>query len=134
MLEILDSLQKILFPLSDPSTKKILDNLINPENLDLDKDIKEWTFTDIRLDEEETLSYSYFSAQLRELYEEVQNPPPKGYFESLIEGKSGPRYVMMATLAGILFTLILAVIAIGISSYQTWLAYQSWKHPEPAGG
>ena len=36
---------------------------------------------------------------------------------------------MMATLAGVLFALILGMAGLAVSGYQAWVGYQQWQHP-----
>jgi hypothetical protein len=44
--------------------------------------------------------------------------------EKWFERKSGARYVMMATLIGALFAVLLGMASLGVSSYQAWIVYQ----------
>lgn len=46
-----------------------------------------------------------------------------------MERKSGARYMMMATLIGVVFAVLLGMVSLAVSSYQTWIAYQAWQHP-----
>ena len=43
------------------------------------------------------------------------------------------RYTVMATLAGVLFALILGMAGFTIGGYQAWVGYQQWQHPVDQG-
>lgn len=131
-LEALDSLQKILFPLAgDEKSTAILSTLISTQGFD--PDCLRFDSTTIRTAEEKNIRYHYFGNRLADLYEELQNPTPRG-FEKWFERKSGARYVMMATLAGVMFAILLGIVSLAVSSYQAWLGYQQWQHPVSTGG
>jgi len=66
---------------------------------------------------------------MAELYEEVENPSPDGLFEKWLERKSGARYVMLATLIGVLFAVLLGFLSLAVSVYQSYISYQAWIHP-----
>jgi hypothetical protein len=127
ILEVLVSIQKILFPLWDNNSVLLLSALVSSGGLDEEaKDGKNLSFVN---DDEETIEFVYLGTRLAALYSEVQNPQPRGWIATWLERRSGARYVMLATLAGVVFALFLGVIAIALSAYQSWLTYQQWKHP-----
>jgi len=37
--------------------------------------------------------------------------------------------MIMATLVGVIFAVVLGMASLAVSSYQTWIAYQAWQHP-----
>jgi hypothetical protein len=125
-LEILDSLQKILFPVTDKKSFAILDSLTTTQ--DFDPDCLRFESASLRTDDEKDISYQYFGPRLAALYEELENPTPRG-FEGWFQRKSGARYVMMATLVGVVIAIILGVASLAVSGYQAWLGYQQWQHP-----
>jgi hypothetical protein len=127
VLEVLDSLQGILFPLSDPKSRRLLESLIS--SYSLDPDIRRFDFSSIRNAGEETIKYVYLADRLSELDSELQNPRPRGRVERFLERKSGPRYGMMATVISIIFAFVLGIVSLAVSSYQTWISYQAWQHP-----
>ncbi|PVH92428.1 hypothetical protein DM02DRAFT_699980 [Periconia macrospinosa] len=126
-LEVLDSLQMVLFPLSDPQSKQLLQSLVS--NGLFDRDILHFEFTSIRRVGEESVSYVYFADRLSELYNELHNPRPRGWLDRQMERKSSARHMMMATLFGVLFAIFLGILSLIVTSYQTWIAYQAWQHP-----
>jgi uncharacterized membrane protein YdfJ with MMPL/SSD domain len=83
----------------------------------------------LRTEDEKDLCFQYFGERLALLLDQVENPRPYGFVEKWVERKSGARYVMLATLIGVIFAVLLGLLAIALSSYQTWIAYQAWKHP-----
>ncbi len=127
ILEILDSVQDILFPLSEPKSKRLLRALVN--TCSMDPDITNFEYSSIRKMGEEKISYVYLVDRLSDLINELQNPRPRGWLERQMERKSGARYMMMATLIGVVFAVILGILSLAVSSYQTWIAYQAWQHP-----
>ena len=127
VLEVLDSLQGILFPISDPKSKRLLQSLVTAYSLD--PDIFRFEFSSIRMVGEENIPYVFLADRLSELYNELQNPRPRGWLQRQMERKSGARYMMMATLLGVLFAIFLGMASLAVSSYQAWIAYQAWQHP-----
>lgn len=127
VLEILDSLQGTLFPLSDAKSKKLVRSLITKCNFD--PDILNFEFSSVRRVGEESVPYVYLADRLANLYDELEDPQPRSWHQRLIQRKSSTRHMMMATLAGVVFAIILGIFSLAVSSYQTWIAYQAWKHP-----
>lgn len=126
-LECLDSLQKILFPLSDPKSRSLLLSLI--ANSSFDPDCLRFESASIRNPDERDISYHYLGARLAELYKELENPNPRGWAERWLERKSGARYVMMATLIGVAIAVMLGMASLAVGGYQAWVGYQAWQHP-----
>jgi len=127
VLKVLDSLQTVLFPLSEPKSKRLLQSLV--DKCSLDPDIVNFEYSSIRNIGEENIPYVYLADRLSDLYNEVRNPRPRGWLERQIERKSGARYMMMATLIGVMITVLLGIVSLAVSSVQTWIAYQAWKYP-----
>jgi hypothetical protein len=127
LLETLDSLQVVLFPLSDPKSKRLLCSLIH--ECSLDPDILRFEFSSIRNAGEESVPYVFLADRLADLYNELQNPKPRGWLGRQMERKSGARYMMMATLVGVLFAVLLGMGSLAVSCYQAWVSYQAWQHP-----
>ena len=78
---------------------------------------------------EENIPYVFLADRLSELYNELQNPRPRGWLQRQMERKSGARYMLMATLFGVLFAIFLGIASLAVSAYQTWITYQAWQHP-----
>jgi hypothetical protein len=58
----------------------------------------------------------------------MMSPTPRG-FEKWFERKSGARYVMMATIAGVFLAIFLGMASLALGGYQAWIGYQQWQHP-----
>jgi hypothetical protein len=125
-------LQNILFPIADKKSKQLLQSLVS--TCGLDPDVLRFEVSTVRRDGEENIAYVYLAERLSELYNELQSPRPRGRLEQIIERKSGARYVMMATLIGVIAAVLLGIAALGVSSYQTYIAYEAWKHPVSPSG
>jgi hypothetical protein len=78
---------------------------------------------------EHQMHFRYWSSRLEDLYEQLENPTPNGFFEKWLERRSGARYVMMATLGGVLIAIILGALGLAVGIFQAWVAYMQWKHP-----
>ena len=86
---------------------------------------------DYRRENEKEIRYIYWGDRLMDLYEELQDPKPRGIYHWLQERSKG-RHVMMATIAGVIFAVVLGLLSLAVGILQTWFAYQQWKHPNNA--
>ncbi|KAI3324286.1 hypothetical protein HD806DRAFT_494619 [Xylariaceae sp. AK1471] len=129
LLETLDSTQQILFPLHDAKSKRLLSSLIMNKKYKFDADTGKFEFGAIRSAGEETISYMYLADRLDELYQAMQNPRPRSWLDKQLQRRSGARYMMLATLVGVVLAVLLGMAALALSAFQTWIAYQAWKHP-----
>jgi hypothetical protein len=131
-LETLDSLQKVLFPitgtLTEKKSKALLLSLTSTSTCNFDKDILRYDSSSIRSTAEDDVPYHHFGTRLGDLYEEMMNPTPRG-FEKWLERNSGARSVMMATLAGVFLAILLGILSLGLGAFQAWVGYQAWQHP-----
>ncbi|KAI0458938.1 hypothetical protein F5B21DRAFT_372569 [Xylaria acuta] len=125
VLETLHTLKHVLFPI-DSESQSILRSLVAKDKFDPDNC---GVNTSWRLSEEELMAYEYWGSRLVDLHDELENPTPRGFVETWMERKSGARYVMMATLAGVLIAILLGIASLVVSIVQTWIAWQQWKHP-----
>jgi len=132
VLEVLDSTQSVLFPLADPQSKQLLRSLVRSSSFD--PDTLKFEFQSIRNLGEKNIGYVYLAARLSDLYNEMQSPPSRGWLGKLAERRSGARYMMIATLMGVVFAVFLGILSLAVSSYQAWIAYQAWQHPISPGG
>ena len=126
-LEALDSIQKILFPLSEPKSYSFLRSLTSTASFD--PDCLRFESASIRSTNEKDIQYLYFGARLADLYEELENPKPRGLIERWLERKSRARHVMMATVIGVIIAIFLGVASLAVGGYQAWIGYQQWQHP-----
>ncbi len=131
VLETLATLQEILFPLADAKSKALLLSLTSTTTQNFDTDGLRYDFSAIHDPlQPDTIPFHYFGSRLGDLYEEQTNPTPRG-FEKWLEQKSGARYVMMATIAGVLLAIFLGIASLALGGYQAWVGYQQWQHPVP---
>ena len=94
-LEVLDSLQKILFP-SDSESQSLLRSLVSKAFFD--PDCLRFESAPYRSDDENKIAYHYFGSRLMDLYDEVENPRPRGLMEKWLElVKTSPRPGLQAT-------------------------------------
>jgi hypothetical protein len=129
LLECLDSIQKVLFPLSDAKSRSMLFSLTCKSSFD--PDCLRFESASIRNADEKDVSYHYYGARLADLYEELNNPRPRGWVQKWLERKSGARYIMMASLIGVAIAIFLGMASLALGAYQAWLSYQQWQHPIP---
>lgn len=64
-----------------------------------------------------------------DLYDELENPRPRGLIDIWLEQRSKARHVMLATLVGVIIAVILGMLGLVVGIFQAWVAYQAWKHP-----
>ncbi|KAJ3496144.1 hypothetical protein NLG97_g2867 [Lecanicillium saksenae] len=125
-LETLATLQEILFPL-DADSQTLLQSLVSKQSFD--PDCLRLDTRPYRRPEEKTVQYRYWGARLADLHEQMEAPTPNGYFEKWMERRSGARYVMMATLGGVVIAVVLGALSLAVSIFQAWVGYQQWQHP-----
>jgi hypothetical protein len=94
----------------------------------LDPDTLRFESASIRTTDEKDIPYHYFGARFADLYEELENPTPRG-IDKWFERRSGARYVMMATLVGVAVAVLLGILGLAVGIYQAWVGYQQWQHP-----
>jgi hypothetical protein len=126
-LETLNTIYTILFPFADIGSQTILRKLIRKEGLDTD--CRRSASTAYRRPDENQVVFKYWGTRLMDLYDEVDDPTPRGYFERWLQRRSGARYVMMATLVGVGIAIILGILGLAVGIFQAWVAYQQWQHP-----
>jgi len=130
-LEVIDSIQKVLFPVSDAKSRSLLRGLVSKSSYD--RDCLEFESASIRDDFERDVPYRYFGTRLTELYDELENPRPRNEFEKWLQRRSSARHAMLATMIGVFIAVLLGIAALGVSIYQTYIGYQAWQHPVNPG-
>jgi hypothetical protein len=125
-LETLDSLQKILFPF-DHGAQAVLRSLVWRNSFD--PDCLRFESVAYRRDDEHDIKYHYWGSRLMELYDEIENPTPRKFVEKWLQRRSSARYIMMATLGGVITAVVLGILGLAVGIFQAWVAYQQWQHP-----
>jgi len=115
--------------LHDAKAKRLLNLLVKDERYKFDAETGRFEFGALRSAGEENISYVYLADRLEELYQESQNPRPRSWLDEQLQRRSGARYMMLATLVGVVFAVLLGMAALALSALQTWIAYEAWKHP-----
>jgi hypothetical protein len=111
----------------DPKSRALLVSLTTTSGFD--PDALRFESTSIRNADEKDIAYHYLGTRLADLYEELENPKPRGLLEKWLERKSGARHLMFATLVGVVIAIILGMVGIAVGAYQAWVTYQAWQHP-----
>lgn len=130
MIEILDSTQRLLFPRADEKSYGLLEQLVVSSRFDQEL-LRGLDFRQTRRRDEENTRYVFLADRLAALHREFLAPQPRRWLDRQIHRRSGNRYMMTATLAGVGIAIFLGLASLAVSSYQAWLAYQAWKHPVP---
>ncbi|KAK6516987.1 hypothetical protein TWF506_006866 [Arthrobotrys conoides] len=125
-LEALDSVQKIIFPLSDPSAVTLLQRLVVEKGFD--EDCLRFEASAIREPHETNTRYLYFGARLADIYDELENPTPRGLISRWAKRK-GAGHANIATIVAVAIALIFGLVTLGLGGFQAWISWQQWKHP-----
>ncbi|PKK48789.1 hypothetical protein CI102_5582, partial [Trichoderma harzianum] len=124
-LETLYSLQ-LLFPL-DPDSQALLRSLVSKESFD--PDCLRFGSASYRRIDENNIPFQYWGSRLMDLFDEIENPKPRGFVQTWLDQKSKARHIMLATLAGLFIAILLGFLGLIVAIVQTWISYQAWKHP-----
>ncbi|KAK6534091.1 hypothetical protein TWF281_005429 [Arthrobotrys megalospora] len=125
-LEALDSIQKIIFPLSDPSAVALLQQLVVEKGFD--EDCLRFEASAIREPHEINTRYLYFGARLADIYDELENPTPRGLISRWAKRK-GAGHANIATILAATLALVFGLVTLGLGGFQAWISWQQWKHP-----
>ncbi|KAK6538882.1 hypothetical protein TWF694_010440 [Orbilia ellipsospora] len=125
-IEVLDSIQKIIFPLSDPSAVSILRSLVREQ--EFDQDCLRFEASAIREPHEINVQYLYFGARLADIHDELEHPTPRGYLSRWAKRK-GTGHANIATIVGVILAVFFGVATLGLGGFQAWVGYQQWRHP-----
>ncbi|KAK6535556.1 hypothetical protein TWF694_002010 [Orbilia ellipsospora] len=125
-LEVLDSMQKIIFPLSDPSAVALLQNLVS--NKGFDRDCLRFESSVIREPHETNTQYIYFGARLADICDELENPTPRGFISRWAK-REGAGHANIAAIVAVVLALLFGLITLGLGGFQAWVSWQQWKHP-----
>lgn len=125
--ETLDSLQNILFRISDEGSRALLRSLVSKDSFD--PDCLSLIYRPYLRDNEREIKYHYWGSRLMDLYDELENPRPRKPIYVWLEQRSKARHMMLATLIGVIIAVIIGLLGLFVSLFQAWVSYQAWKHP-----
>ena len=128
----MSTIKDILFP-DDQTSQSLLRTLVSKHGFDPDI-TRVFDTRSFQKQATEEIQYRYWGSRLLDLYDELENPTPRGVLEKYIERRSGARHVMMATLAGVTIAVILGVFGLAVSIFQAWVGWQQWQHPLEVAG
>jgi hypothetical protein len=125
MLEVLHTIHAVLFPL-DSASQKLLKRLVNKHNWDegLLADVS----TPYQKDDDPGFPCRYFGERLKDLHKELQNPTPHTWLRRRLKRRS-ETYMLMATMYGVIVAVTLGFLSLVAAIFQSWVAWQQWKHP-----
>ncbi|KAF2868330.1 hypothetical protein BDV95DRAFT_500911 [Massariosphaeria phaeospora] len=129
-IEAMDTMYEVLFP-PDRKSQSFLSTLVSRHSFD--EDFLRYESSQYRKDCEQDSSFPYFGSRLAELYDELQSPTPRGWFQPWFEKKSSARHMMMATMIRVFIAIMIGILGLGVASFQAWVAYQQWKHHMKSG-
>ncbi|KAK8068548.1 hypothetical protein PG996_007660 [Apiospora saccharicola] len=129
-LEVLHSIQDVLFP-PDMKSQAFLRSLISEQEMDPDCTL--YNNSEYELEGEDDVSYQWLGPRLMDLYEELENPTPRGVLDQWLERKSRARHVMLATVIGVFVAVFLGILSLIVGIIQTYIAWQQWKAPSGDG-
>ena len=76
---------------------------------------------------ERALCFPVWGTRLMDLYDEIENPKPRGRLDVWLERRSKSRHIMLATAVGIFTAVLLGLLSLCVSIFQAWIAWQEWK-------
>ncbi|KAK3333050.1 hypothetical protein B0T19DRAFT_115501 [Cercophora scortea] len=124
-LETLYTIQ-LLFQQDDKS-RALHRNLVSKHGFDPDS-LRFGTVPYERPGEKDSaLRFPIWGSRLMDLYDEIENPKPRGMMDAWLERRSKSRHVMLATIAGVIAAVILGTLTLFVSIFQTWISWQQWK-------
>lgn len=125
-LETLYTLQ-LLFP-PGGSSQAMLRTLVSKQGFDPDS-LRFGTalFESSHRERERALCFPVWGTRLMDLYDEIENPKPRGRLDVWLERRSKSRHIMLATAVGIFTAVLLGLLSLCVSIFQAWIAWQEWK-------
>jgi len=125
-LETLCTLQTIFPP--DVASQALLRNLVSKGGFDPDC-LRFGTapFELCSSEKQRALRFPIWGTRLMDLYDEIENPKPRGRMDAWLERRSKSRHIMLATVVGVLTAVLLGLFGLCLSVFQTWIAWRQWK-------
>ncbi|KAK1828666.1 hypothetical protein QBC39DRAFT_312742 [Podospora conica] len=126
-LEVLWSLQVVLFPLADPKSTELLRETIGQDDAQIKINDRE---TQVPNEEEKNINFHYLLDRLAYLHDRAKEAPPTSRFWNYFHYLSQSRHLMMVTAMGILISLVFGVVSIGLAARQLRLAHHELNLPQ----
>lgn len=123
-------MQKVLFRIddvNDTKSDKLLRSLVSSAGFD--PECLRYEAATIRRPDENAVSYHYWGARLADLYQELEDLTPRGLVDTWLDRRSGNRYLMLATLIGVVFAVLIGLCSLGVGAFEAYVGYQQWQHP-----
>ncbi|GAB1316933.1 RanBP2-type domain-containing protein [Madurella fahalii] len=127
-LETLYTLQ-LLFPPGGKS-QATLRNLVSKQGFDPDCLRFGTALFEFPHEKKRALCFPVWGTRLMDLYDEIENPKPRSTLDAWLERRSKSRHIMLVTMIGVLVAVLLGVLGLCVSIFQTWIAWQEWKSPK----
>jgi len=124
-LETLYTLQ-VLFP-SGSKSQGLLRTLVSKQGFDPDCLRFGTAMFEFTHEKKQALCFPVWGTRLMDLYDEVENPKPRGWLDAWLERRSKSRHIMLATMIGVFTAVLLGMLGLCVSILQTWIAWQDWK-------
>ncbi|KXX76823.1 hypothetical protein MMYC01_201914 [Madurella mycetomatis] len=124
-LETLYTLQ-LLFPPGGKS-QATLRNLVSKQGFDPDSLRFGTALFEFPYERQKASGFPIWGTRLMDLYDEIENPKPRGTLDAWLERRSKSRHIMLVTMTGVLTAVLLGLLGLCVSIFQTWIAWQEWK-------
>ncbi|KAG4273760.1 hypothetical protein FPRO04_01401 [Fusarium proliferatum] len=124
LFETLHSLQDILFPLTDHRSEKILRNLISRNGFD--PECCEYDGYNVF---HKGVRYMYWGERIARLYELAKRRPPKNKLERWFDRRSTDGNAFSIALLAVGISILVEIVTILMSGFQSWIAWMAWKYP-----
>jgi hypothetical protein len=117
-LETLDSIQTLLFPMSDDKSRRILEELV--DKMGFDKDCLEIDSFGFRMEDEDEYRFQIWADRLLTIKDTMDSPRSRRVCWGRLELKSKPVYLMLITLVGVILATLLAAGSFGVGVFDTF--------------
>jgi hypothetical protein len=124
LFETLHSLQDILFPLRDHRSEKILRKLIGRNGFD--PECCEYDGYNVF---HKGMRYMYWGERIARLYELAKKRPPRNKLERWFDRRSTDGNAFSIALLAVGISILVGIVTIMMSGFQSWIAWMAWKYP-----
>ncbi|KAK1723450.1 uncharacterized protein BDZ83DRAFT_653103 [Colletotrichum acutatum] len=131
--ETLRTLDLLFPPSGDGQSRRILEKLVQREDLDpcllelghtmLEISVENQTPDDLQ---ELYMQYPHWAPRLARLLKEVDDPTPTTRWERYAERRKSPRHMYKCALAAFIVAAIFGILATVLAAVQVWISYCAW--------